>query len=74
MKRQLVIEEGRGTSVAEYLQELLIFVEKQVTQTTINQDLNVLLEPVKFQQIRKTLKAEVMMFIRDAISGMRTVD
>ena len=62
-----VIEERRGTSVVEYLQELLIFIEKQVTQTIINQDLNVLLEPVKFQQIRKTLKTEVMMFIRDAI-------
>ncbi len=62
-----VIEERRGTSVAAYLQELLVFVDKQVTQTVINQDLNVLLEPNKFQQIRKTLKTEVMMFIRDAI-------
>lgn len=62
-----VIEERRGTSVAAYLQTLLAFVDKYVTQTVINQDLNVLLEPDKFQQIRKTLKTEVMMFIRDAI-------
>jgi len=62
-----VIEERRGTSVSDYLQELLLFVDKKVTQTIINQDLNVLLEPAKFQQIRKTLKTEVMMFIRDAI-------
>ena len=69
-----VIEERRGASVVDYLQELLIFVEKQVTQTSINQDLNVLLEPVKFQQIRKTLKTEVMMFIRDEISGGTATD
>ena len=62
-----VIEERRGTSVSDYLQTLLAFVDRQVTQTVINQDLNVLLEPEKFQQIRKTLKTEVMMFIRDAI-------
>ncbi len=59
-----VIEERRETSVTEYLQELLAFVEKQVTQTVINQDLNVLLDPDKFQRIRKTLKTEVIMFIR----------
>ncbi|NKQ37576.1 MAG: nucleotidyl transferase AbiEii/AbiGii toxin family protein [Chloroflexi bacterium] len=62
-----VIEERRGATVSAYLQTLLAFVEKQVTQTVINQDLNVLLEPEKFQQIRKTLKTEVMMFIRDAM-------
>jgi len=62
-----VIEERRGTTAAEYFQELLVFVEKQVTQTVINQDLNVLLEPARFQQIRKTLKTEVMMFLRSAM-------
>lgn len=63
-----VIEERRGTSVTVHLQALLAFVDKQVTQTVINQDLNVLLDPDKFQRIRKTLKTEVMMFIRNAIN------
>jgi len=62
-----VIEERRGTSVSDYLQTLLSFMDQQVTQTVINQDLNVLMEPEKFQQIRKTLKTEVMMFIRNAM-------
>lgn len=62
-----VIEERRGNSSVDYLQELLLFIEKRITQTVINQDLNVLLEPRKFQQIRKALKAEVIMFIKDAI-------
>jgi len=62
-----VIEERRGKSSVDHLQELLLFVDKRVTQTVINQDLNVLLEPRKFQQIRKVLKSELIMFIKDAI-------
>lgn len=62
-----VIEERRGKSVEDHLQELILFIERRITQTVINQDLNTLVEPKKFQQIRKTLKVEVIMLIKAAL-------
>jgi predicted nucleotidyltransferase component of viral defense system len=62
-----VIEERRKTSAPKFFQELADFVEKNITDTIINQDLNPLLSPEKFQQIRKILKRETVMFLRDEI-------
>ena len=62
-----VIEERRGKSIQEVFSELLIFVDKNITDTIINQDLNRLLSKEKFQKIRKVLKQEVLMFLRDEI-------
>jgi len=59
-----VIMERRGTSAEKFLKGLASFVEKKITGTIIDQDLNMLLPPQKFKQIRKILKKEVLMFLR----------
>jgi hypothetical protein len=65
-----VILERRKTTVVKFFQELTDFVEKKITETIINQDLNALLTPEKFRQIRKTLKRETLMFLRDEIGRL----
>ena len=59
-----VIAERRGVSAEVFLKELVSFVEKKITDKIIDQDLNMLLSPQKFKQIRKILKKEVLMFLR----------
>jgi len=58
-----VIAERTGLMPKNYLHELAIFIKKHVTQTTINEDLNTLLPPEKFQQIRKILIPETLSLI-----------
>ena len=41
--------------------------QRYITQKIIDQDINFLLPPQKFQQIRKNLKNETLMFLRDEI-------
>lgn len=62
-----VIEERRKTSVKEFLEAEIKFVNKEVNETVINQDLNLLLPPDKFAKIRKTLKQEVLIFLNDEL-------
>lgn len=59
-----LIKERRGVDTEEYLKDLEDFIEKNITETIINQDLNFLLEPEKFRSIRKTLKDETLALIR----------
>lgn len=63
-----VIKERRGVSVKEFLSELISFIEKKITNTIIDQDLNTLLSPEKFKQIRKILKKEALMFLKNEIN------
>ena len=62
-----VIEERRKMTVEEFLKQLIVFMEKHVTETIINQDLNTLLESGQFQKIRKILKRETLMFLKDEL-------
>lgn len=62
-----VVKERRKKPVLEFFKELAKFMEKNITETIINQDLNILLTPEKFQKIRKILKRETSMFLRDEI-------
>lgn len=59
-----VIEERMCVKKEIFFKQLYSFIEKKVTNTIINQDLNVLLPPQKFKQIRSTLKQEVLKFIQ----------
>lgn len=63
-----VIEERTGLSSQKYLQKLALFIEKHVTDTVLSQDLNVLVPYDIFRKLRKTLKNETLMFIRDEIA------
>jgi len=69
-----VIQERRKQLPVNFLHVLIKFIKKEITQTTIDQDLNTLLEPKKFQQIRKTLKQETLLFLQDEISRLEMVD
>ena len=62
-----IIEERRGTSVKIFLSTLIDFINKEVNETVINQDLNLLLPATKFAKIRKTLKQEVLVFLNDEL-------
>lgn len=63
-----LIKERRGVDTNSYLKELADFIENNITETIINQDLNFLLEPEKFNSIRKTLKDETLALIRENIN------
>lgn len=63
-----IVKERRGVDTVTYLNELINFIEKSITETIINQDLNFLLEQDKFNSIRKTLKDETLALLRGRVS------
>ena len=63
-----LIKERRGVDTNTYLKDLEKFIEKNITETIITQDLNFLLDPTKFNSIRKTLKDETLALIRGYIN------
>jgi len=60
------IIERTGLSVGEYISKLIDFIEKNVTETVINEDLNMLLPFAKFNVIRHSLKSEVLAMLKGA--------
>lgn len=60
-----VIRERTGKDTAQFFADLIAFVEKHITDEIITQDLNTLLPYEKFSKIRKILKRETLMFLRD---------
>jgi predicted nucleotidyltransferase component of viral defense system len=64
-----IIKERRSVRVGVFLNELISFIEKKITNTIIDQDLNMLLSPERFKQIRKILKKETLMFLKNEISA-----
>jgi len=65
-----VLQDRRGVTVLEYLKELHAFIAHTVTDTVINQDLNMLLTPDQFQKIRHILKEETLAFLDDEIKRL----
>lgn len=64
--REVIIGQ-RKTSLTVFFKELIAFVEKYVTNTLIDQDLNHLLPQAEFQAIRKILKQETLMMLRSEL-------
>jgi len=62
-----LIVERRGVNANSYLKFLIDFIDKNITQTIINQDLNYLLDYEKFNAIRKTLKQETITMLQTRI-------
>lgn len=65
-----VIQGRRGVTPREYLKELRLFILRYITDTTIDQDLNVLLSHEQFQKTRHILKEETLMFLDDEIKNL----
>lgn len=63
-----VIVERTGLQPKEYLTYLRQFIDKKITQTLIDQDLNTLLPVETFNKIRKSLKEETLMFLDNEIN------
>lgn len=61
-----VIKERTGKQPASYLKDLIKFIDNKVTDRIINEDLSFLLNHEKFQLIRKVLKKETLMFLKNA--------
>lgn len=60
-----IIQQRTKLDMAEFLQKLISFLEKHITETLLNQDLNTLLSEKQFQSIRKILKTETLTFLRN---------
>jgi predicted nucleotidyltransferase component of viral defense system len=59
-----VIMERTGKSIPEFLRDLEKFVDRKITDSVLDEDLNMLLPPEIFMRIRKILKQETLMLIR----------
>ena len=68
--KQIIIERRGINDVKLFFRQLINFIKQNITQTTINQDLNTLLDRKKFQLIRKTIKNEVIVFLNDEIKRL----
>jgi predicted nucleotidyltransferase component of viral defense system len=66
-----VITERTGMGVSEYLQKLTDFIEKNVTDKILSEDLNTLLPYSEFVKIRKVLRREVLTLLKDEILRLK---
>ncbi|MBN2854177.1 nucleotidyl transferase AbiEii/AbiGii toxin family protein [Patescibacteria group bacterium] len=65
-----VIIERTGLTLVEFFNKLIVFIEKHITMTVFDQDLNFLLPYDRFRQLRKTLKIETEMLIKEEIKKL----
>jgi predicted nucleotidyltransferase component of viral defense system len=65
-----VIQERTSLEPEQYLAELRVFIQKHVTQKTINEDLNSLLPERQFQQVRKILIPETLSLLEREINQL----
>lgn len=66
-----VINERTGLSLIDFFKKLSDFINKHVTETILNQDLNLLIPYERFNKFRKVLKSEVLMFLDDEIKRLK---
>lgn len=64
-----IIKERTGKSSESYLKELIKFIDKKVDNKLINEDLSFLLPPDKFQTIKKVLKTETLMLLKNELNN-----
>jgi hypothetical protein len=67
-----VIRERTGLEPGEYFSDLITFINKHLTQTIINEDLNSLLPNSLFQQVRKILLPETLSLLAREINQLST--
>ena len=66
-----VIKERQKKSVENFFVKLIDFIDKEVKQKYIDQDLNFLLPNNEFQKIRKILKSEVLRLLKDEVKRIK---
>lgn len=66
-----IVTERTGKSLCQVLEKSIQLLEKTLTQTTIDQDLNTLLAPELFKRLRKTLKQETLMLLKDELKRVQ---
>lgn len=62
-----VIQERTGLEIKNFLEKLYQFIEKEVTEKIITEDLSSLVAPAKFKLLRKVLKREVLSLIKNEL-------
>ena len=65
-----VIVERTGLAPKNYFEKLISFIKENVTQTIINEDLNTLLPPAQFLQIRKILIPETIALLNRELTRL----
>lgn len=67
---EAVISERTGLSLLDFFIKLYNFIDEQVTEKNLTQDLNFLLPYKEFQSLRKTLKDETLALIKMEIEKL----
>lgn len=70
---QEVISERTGMTPLEFFKKLQLFIDEHFTATVLDQDLNFLLPYERFSQLRKTLKLETEMLIKEEIKRLEII-
>lgn len=65
-----IIEERTGKKPKWYFKELINFIEEHITQKTIDEDLSFIIQADRFKKIRKLLKKETLIFLKDEIERL----
>ena len=66
-----IIKERTNLSLREFFDKLIRFIDRKYTATIIQQDLNTLLSPKKFQEVRLVLKQETLNLLRDEYDSLQ---
>lgn len=64
---EAVVKERTKLELNEYVKKLVKFIDENVTDKMIAEDLNMLLPLPKFTKIRKTLKQDTLLYLRNLI-------
>ena len=67
---EAVIKERTGKKTVTYLNELIKFIDKKITERIITEDLSFLLPPDIFKKTRLVLKKETLILLQDEIKRL----
>jgi len=67
-----IIKERTGKKTADYLRDLIKFIDKKINNKTIDEDLNFLLPINLFKKIRPILKSETMMLLKQETENLKS--
>lgn len=68
----VILERRKIKKLSDFFKTRITFIEQHINQPIIDQDLKVLLTPEAFQRMRKYLKSETLMFLRDELKRIES--